>query len=360
MEFIAQLKSAGADAFKKCFQCATCTSVCGVSQGSTPFPRKEIALAQWGQKDKLLYDPGVWVCHQCGDCTKHCPRGADPSAVLSAIRGIGYRELAVPAVLGKFMSSPSYLVPLLAVPITVLLLVIMVVNGISLPEGDVVFSKLMPIAVIDSVFLPVAFFAVVTALLSIMKFWKKMSINTGKESNVVSGLIKTIMDVILHRRFSKCETNSQLNLSHLLTFYGFIALFITTNMVMAYHYLFGIETPLSLGDPVKMLGNAGAVLITLGLAWTIFRRLTNPKASGKAAYTDWTFIIALTLTALTGIGAELSRLGGMAGIAYTVYFIHLVMVFFLFAYMPFSKFAHILYRTTAMVFSNGIKSSEGR
>jgi len=47
----------------------------------------------------------------------------------------------------------------------------------------------------------------------------------------------------------------------------------------------------------------------------------------------------------------LTRLAGIAGLAYPVYFIHLVFVFSLFLYLPYSKLAHIFYRAAAICFA---------
>ena len=57
----------------------------------------------------------------------------------------------------------------------------------------------------------------------------------------------------------------------------------------------------------------------------------------------------------TGILSELVRLADLAALAYIIYFSHLVVVFFLFAYAPFSKMAHMVYRATAMVFARTIE-----
>ena len=54
---------------------------------------------------------------------------------------------------------------------------------------------------------------------------------------------------------------------------------------------------------------------------------------------------------VTGMGAQLTRLAGWAFISFATYYIHLVLIFCLFAYLPFSKLAHLVYRTVAMTYN---------
>jgi len=60
---------------------------------------------------------------------------------------------------------------------------------------------------------------------------------------------------------------------------------------------------------------------------------------------------------VTGFSAEILRWLGLPTIGYVVYFLHLVSVMMLFLYMPYTKFAHIVYRTTALAFERYRESS---
>ena len=73
VNFIKEIVGLGGDTLKKCFQCATCSVACPISPDTKPFPRKEMVAASWGLKDRLVGNPDIWLCHNCGDCTTLCP-----------------------------------------------------------------------------------------------------------------------------------------------------------------------------------------------------------------------------------------------------------------------------------------------
>jgi len=75
------------------------------------------------------------------------------------------------------------------------------------------------------------------------------------------------------------------------------------------------------------------------------------------------FVWLLLAVGVTGYSVEIFRFvaegaagaeaytSGFATPAYGVYFVHLVAVFGLLVYIPYSKFAHIWYRTVAMIYA---------
>jgi quinone-modifying oxidoreductase subunit QmoC len=121
-----------------------------------------------------------------------------------------------------------------------------------------------------------------------------------------------------------------------------------------YPWLLG-PSPYPLTDPVKWLANISALALLVGIVMVINNRKKNEAKAGKGGYYDWLFIYIVFAIMATGILSELVRLADIAVLAYVIYFAHLVVVFFLFAYAPFSKMAHMLYRATAMVFAKAIE-----
>ena len=149
-------------------------------------------------------------------------------------------------------------------------------------------------------------------------------------------------------------------------FYGFICLAIVTNL-LAFGYwnkvilgVFGIEvhnwfhTPMSFGNPNKWLAIIGMLLLLTGLTLLTKRRLSqDPKKTGSSYY-DWYLLGVIWAVAITGTLSMLLRLSGVAVLAFPMYYLHLISVFMLFAYLPWSKLGHLVYRTAALTYARYI------
>jgi quinone-modifying oxidoreductase subunit QmoC len=377
LQFVNEILKAGGESLKKCYQCATCSVVCNLTQDEKPFPRKEMVHAQWGLKDKLFGNPDIWLCHQCSDCTAYCPRGAKPGEVLNAVRKLSIENYSVPRFLGKALGSPGALVPLLAIPAVIFFLILASLghlNFANIPRnelGQISYAKFLPSEYIDSVFVPIALFAVISLAIGVFRYWKDMERAAGSvpKGNILSTVVATVLEILNHTRFEKCNVTKDRKIAHFLVFYSFIGLAITTAWAVAYLYgpkimhLMGKEpfswmlgeSPYPLTDPVKWLANASALSLLIGISLVIRNRLKNKEKVGYGGYYDWLFIYIVFAIMATGILSELVRLADIAVLAYSIYFVHLAVVFFLFAYAPFSKMAHMVYRTTAMVFAKHVE-----
>lgn len=380
LNFINDVIKSGGESLKKCFQCATCSVVCNVTPDDKPFPRKEMVHAQWGLKDKLISNPDIWLCHQCSDCTAYCPRGAKPGEVLGAVRNLAIQHYS-PTPLAKMVGDPKFLLILLAIPVLLFLSYIVpkgYLDFSAIPRGEdggIVYSKFMPVfPQIDVTFVAAALFAVVCFAAGIMKYWKDMAANAGitkygmmANGNIFETIYKTMVEIMAHKRFQKCNVTKGRSISHLMVFYAFIGLAITTTLAIVYlygHEFFSIpkmgifnfgESPYPLYDPLKIIGNISGIALIVGITLVVTNRLKNAGKAGMGSYYDWLFIAVVAGVAITGMGAQLFRLANIAILAYPTYFAHLVFVFFLFAYAPFSKMAHMVYRATSMVFAKHIK-----
>ena len=374
LSFIKYLKSAGGDTLKKCYQCATCSVVCPLSKAGSPFPRKEMIWAQWGQKDKLIADVDTMLCHNCGDCNTYCPRGAKPGEVLGAIRAFAYTHFGFPQGLAKLASEGKNLPILIGIPAAIVLVLWLISGGMHLPEGPVDFGMFFghwdfywltkTTFFIDIIFLPAAAFSLFAAYKGVSAMWCKLEESMTVSSNyrpsvtqfIGEFLWPSIKETILHTRFNQCNTNKDRVKGHLPLLLAFIGLLVVTSYSFLRKDFLGLinphlHAPLSFYDPFKLLANISAIALLVGIVilWSNRRKM---EADGKASPTfyDWFLIGEILAVGVTGLGAELLRWANFGVLAYLTYYLHLVAVFMLFFYMPYTKFAHMVYRTFAMAF----------
>lgn len=402
LKFVQELQQVGGESLKKCYQCATCSVVCPLSPPDGPYPRKEMVWAQWGLKDRLVNDIDIWLCHNCGTCSDLCPRGAKPGDLLAALRNMAYRSLAKPAIIGTWMSSAKGFPLLMLIPAILYMIIwsvmanklgtafpLFVTDGHGLKvaaEGAIIYGGLFPgDFTIDPIFGLVFLFMVfafaggiATMLRGFESIPKTFIVGRGKEPSFLACLIETLkVEVAQHSRFQNCGTEEkdvQRFTGHLFVFYAFIALMIVTSVVAVGHWfgafflqhLMGIEggiagliawaghTPMPLWSPVKLLANAGAVALVYGLMKLTSRRTALDSAKSTSNWYDWYLLTVIWGIALTGIGSEIFRLIGQKVLAYPTYYLHLIFVFMMLAYLPWSKLGHVVYRTVALAYARKI------
>lgn len=225
--------------------------------------------------------------------------------------------------------------------------------------GVVKFEDFIHKLVIEGFFIPGNLLIFFLAFLGLRNYWRDMEKNSRYEvkRGFISSAWCVLMDFLMHKKFENCPTNSNRHYGHLYAFYGFILTMIATGLVVVgelYHYhiwyLLHLPYPMDFLHPVKILGMIGGALLFIGLLLLMIKRAKTEEEKGKSTYNDWLFIWVIFGVAVTGMGIVFMRISDISALSYIVYFIHLVLVFFLLWYMPFSKFAHMIYRFTGLVF----------
>jgi quinone-modifying oxidoreductase subunit QmoC len=349
--FKSELLALGGESLKQCYQCATCSVICSLSPDGRPFPRKEMIWAQWGLKDKLMGDPDIWLCHRCSDCNTHCPRGAAPGDVLAAVRDYTIQHYAVPRFLARAMARPAYLPFLLTAPAILLLVLLGGMGYLHIPEGPVEYAHFFPHLVMQVFFGGFAGLAMVSGVVGAWRFWGDLNRQIPRSpagEGPVASVLGAMLDIFKHTRFRDCTANGRRYLSHQLMFWGFGGLFVTTSGVVVSAYVFD-HYPLPLWDPLKILGNVSTVALLAGLVMVMRDRTVTPAATETSNSRDWSFIGILFTVTVTGLATEVLRFADVPLLAYPVYFVHLTLVFALLMYLPYSRFAHLIYRTVALV-----------
>lgn len=363
LNFIREVGALGGEDLKKCYQCATCSVACTITPENRPFPRKEMIAASWGLKGKLVGNADVWLCHNCGDCSTRCPRTAKPAEVLAAVRAFTVSEYATPKALAQAVQDPKKLPILLALPAAIILIAGLIFNMFGLgwmnfaPEGDHLwqasyFSNYM----VDIIMIPTFTAAIIVFALGLKRFLTDIHQNALAEGKTdkttiepvgfIQALIRAVPTILKHQKFSECTENNERSTAHMMVLFGFIGCFIVTACFFIAEWVLRIEGPYPQIIPVKWIANVSGIAIIIGGSLLLKNRMK--KTDSINTYWDWSLLWLVLALGLTGMLTETIRLAGFFGLSAIIYFVHLVLIWSLFAYTPFSKLAHLIYRTVAI------------
>jgi len=327
-----------------------------------------MAWAIWGLRDRLLLDRDVWLCHQCTDCSVRCPRGSRPGDLLAAIRRQNVLHYAAPRFLARWVSQPKYLPLLLGLPAALLGAGLVAREriesalGVTPPGGEPIvysYSRLFPHWLINGLFLFFGVLAIVAAVVGVRRYWRAIDGASparppaAPRTTILRSMWTVLKSIATHDQFTPCTTRQTRAVSHLCLVFGFVALTVVTSWVITgpINPLLqdGFVYPFNFWSPWKLLANVGGLAMLGGAVLMIYERFEHRDETGWSTYFDWSFLWTVFIVVLTGFATEVLHYLRMVPHRHVVYFVHLVFVFALLVYLPYSKFAHLLYRTTAMV-----------
>ncbi|MCW8823403.1 MAG: hypothetical protein OQK63_04920, partial [Ignavibacteriaceae bacterium] len=256
--------------------------------------------------------------------------------------------------MGRIVKKPAYLIPLLLVPFIILFLFLynnFDGNFSQLNEGTVRFSRFLPHIIVEAFFIGGNILIFIFAAIGLFRFWKNLNTITpvAKKQSFLGVLFATISEILTHKNFNTCSENPSRFWGHLLIFYGFLGAMLTAGLAVGALVLYDLS-PIPLFHPIKILGNLSGIALVIGCIVVAVHRFRTKSEKGSNIYNDWVLILFVFLVAVTGLLTQTLRLLETPFLAYNTYFVHMVFIFFLLWYAPYSKLAHMFYRTLAMVY----------
>src|SRR5512136_2204520 len=85
-EGIDAIRQAGGEAFKYCYQCGKCDTVCPWNRVTNFSMRNVVRQAAFGVPE--VEGQAMWRCTTCGSCPQRCPRGVGTMDVTVSFRRI--------------------------------------------------------------------------------------------------------------------------------------------------------------------------------------------------------------------------------------------------------------------------------
>ena len=374
--FANEIKKYGAKDFNACFNCGNCTATCNLSDNNNAFPRKLIRFSTLGLRDELHTSLAPWLCYYCGDCSISCPRNANPGDLMMALRRYLSASYDWTGLAKKFYTSKvAEFIAIISLSLFILILFIFFHGPMTselTSEGGVQLNTFAPWKSIEAGDWLMAGFLSFFLLSNILNMyynviWKRKDLKIPFKLYFTE-FGRLVFHFFSQWRFSDCESEHTSFFSklkqgkynywvvHFLLMTSYVTLFI---MIFGFLYWFQTDEIHPWWHPQRMLGYYATFGLLFGTVYFFYLRIMKQNEKSKHShYTDWTFLILLFLTTLTGILVHLFRINGLPSATYITYVIHMmILVPMLMIEVPFSKWSHLAYRPFAIYFSSIIDAS---
>ncbi|WP_449433217.1 tricarballylate utilization 4Fe-4S protein TcuB [Pseudomonas putida] len=339
-----------------CNACRYCEGFCAVFPAMTR--RLEFAQADIHYLANL--------CHNCGACLHACQYAAPhefevniPKA-MAKVRLDTYAEYAWPQALGKLYQRNGLTLALASGGGLALFLCLasMVMGNLftAMPGGN--FYGILPHNTLALIFGAVFGFVILALTLGVRRFWRNVSPAAAPLPLKTAAALEATANVATLKYLGGGHGEGCNNADdkftlwrrrfHHLTFYGFMLCFAATGVATLLHYLLNWSAPYPIFSVPVLLGIAGGIGLLIGPAGLLWLNLRRDPAHGdeKQKPMDRGFIALLLLVSASGLALLALRETPALGVSLAIH-LGLVMAFFL--TMPYSKFAHGIFRSAALL-----------
>ena len=372
---ITDLQKFGAAEVNACFSCGNCTAICPLADNDATFPRRVIRLAQVGLKDDLVSSKELWTCYHCGMCTDRCPQQADPAEFMATARRYAIAHYDKTRLARVIYTKPVIGTIILVVVALLFAGFFAAIRGQQSGQGVALFG--IPYNTVHLVGVILIIVVAVFSLLGVILLAYSIGRKEGVTAKALFGgahawkrtwrafWYAVGIEFLGQRRYrADCEDDGPVEplyrrrwLIHMLTVWGFLGLLAAT--IIDYGLdLLGVRqtgTPEPIYYPVRLLGTLAGLSLMYGVTWLFVRRLQRTKAAKEVSeFSDWAFLCMLWLIGLTGFLIEIALYAEPAnavqGWGTWVFLVHVAIAMELVLFLPFTKFAHVMYRPVALFF----------
>ena len=345
-----------------CFNCGTCTLSCDLAAGSVTFPRRLMQYVLLGLEDKVLAGLEPWLCQDCGDCSKMCPRDAEPRVSMATLRRYLAARYGWTGLGARISRSEAWSIGALSfVALLVLgmaLIYHLAYSGMPLSELAVTpmgFNHMFP--TITWFTLAVIFLPWVVLLSHAVRMYRFTMGHEGApkapRSLYLTELRTLLVYALTQKRLEECPERSHKVrwIKHLVLASGGVLMFVLLVFFLRFFQTDGIYL---LHHPQRWLGYIATVFLVYGSADILIGRLEkNKELYEHSDWRDFTLPVLILLTAVTGIAVHAARYAGFALASHYLYLAHLMIaVPTLVVEVPFGRWSHIFYRPMAVYFQS--------